>query len=273
MTAKEVLVVTGCGGMGIAVARRLGAGRSVVLADYNSKMLSQVGEMLHSEGHDITTVESDVSSQGSVRNLVSIAASKGEIKVIVHTAGVSPVQATPKQIVEVDVMGTAYVIDEFVEVVGPGAVLICIASMAGTLMPMATDIEHLLATTPTAELANLEILNPATMDSGSAYSIAKRANQVRVQVSAMQWGAKGARIASISPGIISTPMGQQELEGASGDAMRQMIEASATKRIGTPDDIANAVAWLADPATSFVTGIDLLVDGGVVAALRSMGVR
>ena len=256
--------------MGVAVVRRLGAGRHVVLADFNAASLEQTADLLRGEGHEITAVATDVSDQLAVRNLALTASSKGPIKIVVHTAGVSPVQAAPKQIVDVDVIGTAFVIDEFVGLVAPGAVLVCIASMAGTLMPIEPALERLLAITPTADLAKLEALNPETIDPGTAYSIAKRANQLRVQASAGLWGKHGARIVSISPGIISTPMGRQELSGASGDAMRQMIELSATQRMGTPDDIANTVAWLADPAASFITGTDILVDGGVVAAVKTM---
>ena len=259
--------------MGVAVVRRLGAGKHVVLADFNAASLDAVSAVLREEGHEITTVKVDVSDAVQVRDLAAKSAAIGNVSVVVHTAGVSPVQAQPRAIVDVDVIGTALVIDEFAAVAGAGAVMVCIASMAGTLMPVAGDVEHLLATTPTAELAALEVLNPETMDPGTAYSLAKRANQVRVQAAAAKWGEFGGRIVSISPGIISTPMGRQELAGASGDAMRQMIEMSATRRIGTPDDIANAVAWLVDPASSFITGTDILVDGGVVAAIRSMGVR
>jgi NAD(P)-dependent dehydrogenase (short-subunit alcohol dehydrogenase family) len=181
------------------------------------------------------------------------------------------VQATPERIVAVDVMGTAYVLDAFARLAQPGTACVCIASMAAMLSaPIPADVEAALAYLPTAELAALPILDPATMDPGSAYGVAKRANQLRVVGMAGAWGESGGRVVSVSPGVISTPMGQQELAGSSGDQMRYMINASGTQRIGTPEDIAAVVEFLVSPAASFITGTDLFVDGGAVAAVRQM---
>jgi NAD(P)-dependent dehydrogenase (short-subunit alcohol dehydrogenase family) len=187
----------------------------------------------------------------------------------VHTAGVSPVQATPERIVAVDVVGTALVLDAFEPHVQRGTVAVCIASMAGTMTTVEPELLHRFAVTPTAELPGLPELDPETMDSGSAYGLAKRANQARVEAASVRWGRRGGRVVSISPGVIATPMGQAELDGPFGDVMRDMIDRSGTRRIGTPEDIAAAVEFLVSPAASFVTGTDLLVDGGVVAAMRS----
>jgi len=254
--------------MGVAIARRLGAGRRVVLADVDQGSLDRVAAVLRGEGHDVTEVLVDVADAASVAHLAEVASGLGAIGPVVHTAGVSPVQATPERIVHVDVVGTAQLLDAFLPHARPGTVAVCIASMAGTMFPLAREVEQLLASTPTAELVGLAVLDPATMDPGSAYGIAKRANQVRVQAASVPWGAKGGRVLSISPGIISTPMGQQELAGAAGDMMRAMIDMSAAKRLGTPEDIAATVEFLVSPAASFITGTDVLVDGGVVAALH-----
>jgi NAD(P)-dependent dehydrogenase (short-subunit alcohol dehydrogenase family) len=181
---------------------------------------------------------------------------------------VSPVQATTEQIVAVDVVGTARVLDAFEPHVQPGTVAVCIASMAGTMTTLDGESLHLLGTTPTDRLAALPILDPTTMDPGTAYGVAKRANHARIEAAALVWGRRGGRVVSISPGIIATPMGHEELAGPFGDGMRAMIEMSATRRLGTADDIAAAVEFLVSPAASFITGTDLLVDGGVIAAIR-----
>lgn len=264
----EVLVVTGAGGMGMAIARRLGPGRRVLLADYAETVLERAVQQLQAEGYDVHGRQTDVSDAAAVRSLADAAAELGTFRILVHTAGVSPVQAPPERVIAVDVVGTALVLDEFLRLAGPGSVAVCVASMAGAMATLPPEAEHLLATTPTAELAGLPLLDPARLDRGAAYSIAKRANQLRVQWASLQWGRKGGRVVSVSPGIISTPMGQEELSGPSGPMMRAMIAASGTGRVGTPDDIAAAVEFLVSPAASFITGTDLLVDGGAVAGVR-----
>jgi NAD(P)-dependent dehydrogenase (short-subunit alcohol dehydrogenase family) len=270
-TRPDVVVVTGMGGMGEAVARRLGNGRSVVLADVDDAQLGRVAGALGTEGYSVHTVRTDVSSADDVSALTRVAADLGDIRCVVHTAGVSPAQGSAEQIIDVDVVGTALVLDAFEPHVRPGTVGVCIASMAGTLTELSPEVLRLLATTPTPELRTLDALDPATMEPGIAYGIAKRANQARVEAAAVTWGRRGGRVVSISPGIIATPMTVEELAGPSGDTMRGMIEVSPSGRLGTTADIAAAVEFLASPAASFVTGTDLLVDGGVVAALRTSG--
>jgi NAD(P)-dependent dehydrogenase (short-subunit alcohol dehydrogenase family) len=266
---REVLVVTGAGGMGEAVARRLGAGRAVVMADFNAAQLERLCGALAGDGYDVHPVRVDVSSASDVTKLAATAAGLGRIRVLVHTAGVSPVQATTQQIVDIDVIGTARILDAFEVFVQPGTVAVCIASMAGTMTTLAPDVLKLLALTPTDELAALPVLAVESMIPGIAYGVAKRANHVRVQAASIPWGRRGGRVLSISPGVISTPMGQAELDGPFGEHMRGMIAMSGTGRIGTPDDIAAAVEFLVSPAASFITGTDLLVDGGVIAAMAA----
>jgi NAD(P)-dependent dehydrogenase (short-subunit alcohol dehydrogenase family) len=264
----EVVVITGAGGMGQAVARRLGGGRRIVLADFDDAALSRVSGELQSEGHDVHRVLVDVSAEADVAKLARAAGELGAIRGLVHTAGVSPVQATPEQIVEIDVIGTAMLLEAFEEHVRPGTVGICIASMAGTMTIIPAEVLQQLATTPARELRTLGVLDPANLDPGTAYGIAKRANQVRVEAASLSWGRRGGRVVSISPGIISTKMGAAELAGPFGDVMREMIAMSGCHRVGSPDDIAGVVEFLVSPAASFITGTDVRVDGGVVAATR-----
>ena len=264
----EVVVVTGTGGMGVAVGRRLGSGRRVVLADVDDVHLARVADDLTRDGYDVCAQRTDVSSPDDVGRLARTAADSGTVRCVAHTAGVSPVQASAQQVIAVDVIGTALVLDAFEPHVQPGTVAVCIASMAGTMTELAPDVLHVLATTPTEELHALPALDPNALDPGSAYAVAKRANQVRVEAASVAWGRRGGRVVSISPGVISTGMGAAELAGPSGDFMRDMVKMSGTGRIGTPDDVAAVVEFLTSPAASFITGTDILVDGGAIAALR-----
>jgi NAD(P)-dependent dehydrogenase (short-subunit alcohol dehydrogenase family) len=270
--SRDVVVVIGVGGMGRAIARRLGSGRAVVLADVSEQALG-VADVLRDEGHDVTQARVDVTDRASVAAVAETAAALGRVTHVVHTAGLSPVQASSEAILRVDLLGVAIVLDEFGRVVAPGGAGLVIASMAGHLsIRLPADQEKALASTPTDELLALPFLaSDAVGVPGFAYSVAKRANVLRVQAAAGPWGERGARINSISPGIISTSMSQQELASESGDQMRMLLGLSPVKRLGTPDDIAAAAEFLLDPrAASFVTGTDLLVDGGAVAAVRAL---
>ena len=267
----EVLVVIGVGGMGEAIARRCGAGKKVVLADFNKALLDGLATRLAGDGFDVTAQVVDVADRASVASLASCAAGLGAVTQVAHTAGLSPVQASAAAIVQVDLVGVANSIEEFGAIIASGGAGVVIASMAGSMAvgKLPAEAELALTTTPAAELASLPFLAAAASDPGAAYGVAKRANQVRVQAASLAWGARGARLNSISPGVVSTPMGQAELAAESGAMMRGMIAASGTGRVGTPTDIASAAAFLLGPDSSFITGTDLLVDGGVVAAIRS----
>ncbi len=267
-----VLVVIGVGGMGEVIARRLGAGRKMLLADFNAQLLEAAATKLRGEGYAITTAAVDVSVRESVAALAATAAGLGPVTDVVHTAGLSPVQASVEAILAVDLLGVAHMLDEFGAVIAPGGAGVVIASMAGTMAAgqLPPEAEGALALTPADQLLSLPFLSSAAVPNpGAAYGLAKRAAQLRVQAASLAWGNRGARVNSISPGVISTPMGQAELSGESGEMMRAMIAVSGTGRIGTPSDIAEAAAFLLGPSASFVTGTDLLADGGVVAALRS----
>jgi NAD(P)-dependent dehydrogenase (short-subunit alcohol dehydrogenase family) len=266
--SDSIAVIIGAGGMGLAIARRLAPGRSILLADVNKDLLAEAVKSLGETGGPVASHLIDVSDADSVAALAAEAARLGAVTQLAHTAGLSPVQASAAAILRVDLLGVALVLDAFEKVMAPGGAGVVIASMAGHLMPLPPEQERALASTPTADLLDLPFLAPDVMsDPGMAYAVAKRANVLRVRASFAAWGARGARINSISPGVISTSMGEAELASSTGDVMRMMLDMSALKRKGTADDIAAAAAFLLGPDASYVTGTDLLVDGGVVAAV------
>jgi NAD(P)-dependent dehydrogenase (short-subunit alcohol dehydrogenase family) len=268
----QVLVIIGAGGMGEAVARRLGPGRTVLLADIGEQTLKRAEAVLTGEGLTVVTHAVDVTSADSVGELAVVARELGEVTQVVHTAGLSPVQASVEAILAVDLLGVALVLDAFAPVIAPGGAGVVIASMAGHLtVPLTPEQERALATTPAAELLQLPFLaSDLVTEAGAAYGIAKRANHLRVMAASTAWGQRGARVNSVSPGVISTAMGQAELAGPDGEFMRQLIGMSGTGRVGTPGDIAGATAFLLGPEATFITGTDLTVDGGVVAAARTL---
>ena len=268
---RDVVVVIGVGGMGQAIAQRLGPDTHAVLSDHDEGVLAETVRRLRSEGRQVTAQAVDVSHRESVAALAAHAASLGPVRSVVHTAGLSPVQAPVGAILAVDLLGVALVLEEFAHVVAPGGTGLVISSMAGHFHPqLAPDDERLLATAPADELLSLPICaESAFADSGAAYAFAKYANRLRVRSASTAWGAGGARVNSISPGVIATPMGQAELDSDHGAVMRMMIEASNAKRVGTADDIASAAEFLLGPDASYISGADLLVDGGAVAAVTT----
>lgn len=264
----DVIVITGAGGVGVAVARRVGAGATVILADVDKANLDGKIAALIASGYQVLGHVVDVSEKASVQGLVSAAQAHGRVLAVVHTAGVSPVQAPVEAILRVDLLGTALMLDAFADVIAPGGAGVFIASMAGTMGSLDPDLEQRLTTTPTDQLLELADLSPdAIADPGTAYVISKRTNQLRVRHASLRWGARGARVNSISPGIIATEMGAAELDGPHGEIMRHMVAGSGLGRVGTPEEIAAAVSFLLSRDAGFITGTDLLVDGGVVASI------
>ncbi|GAA3634868.1 SDR family oxidoreductase [Kineosporia mesophila] len=264
----DVVVVTGAGGMGTAVARRIASGRTLVLADAHAESLERAVSSMDSEGYQVRGVMTDVSDADAVSRLARTASADGPVTAVVHTAGVSAATSTVRQIMEVDLAGTAHLIDAFLPVASRGTSLVCIASMAGHYAQIGADDEQLLATAPTVDLLNLPVLASVGDDPIAAYILAKRANQVRVQAAALDWNRRGARINTVSPGVISTGMAQAEAESASGEHMMAMLDACGAGRTGTPGEIAEVVAFLTGPGSLYITGTDILVDGGQAAWLR-----
>ena len=260
-----VVVVTGAGGIGMACVRRLGAGRQLVLAEADPGRLESVLPALRDEGYDISGHQTDVSVAESVQSLAQVVADRGRLATVVHTAGLSPTMASGGRILAVNLRGTALLIDAFEPLASTGTVGVFIASMAGHLWPPDRDRDRSMATVDPADIVEATGL-PPDVDPETAYGVSKRGVMTRVEAAASAWGLKGARIVSVSPGMIATGMGHQE--SAAQPAMAEMLRASPVPRLGTPSEIAEAVAWLAGPGASFVSGTDLLVDGGVGAAMR-----
>jgi NAD(P)-dependent dehydrogenase (short-subunit alcohol dehydrogenase family) len=265
---KDVIVVIGPGQIGQAIARRVGAGKHLILADKSQDNATAAAEMLTNVGYDVSGSTVDVSSREAVHALVKTATSRGDVTGLIHAAGVSPTQASPETILKVDLYGTALVLQEFGNVIARGGAGVVIASQSGhRLPPLSVEQNRALATTPVAELLGLPFLQlDQVTDSVHAYQIAKRGNSLRVMAEAVRWGKRGARINTISPGIIVTPLAKDELVGPRGPGYRRMIEVSAAGRAGTPDEVATVAALLLGPDGGFITGSDFLMDGGVTAA-------
>ena len=267
---KQVNVVVGAGSIGLAIARRVSAGRHVVLADLRTEHAEAAAKTLGEAGFAVTVASVDIASRASIRALVDLASSIGPVAGLIHAAGVSPSQATPETILKVDLYGTAVLLEEFGKVIAPGGAAVVIASQSGHRLPaLHPDEDRALALTPADELLDLALLRPdCVTDPLHAYQLSKRGNALRVMAEAVRWGKRGARVNTISPGIIFTPLAQDEFAGPRGDGYRRMIALSAAGRVGTPDEVAHVAALLMGPDGGFITGSDFLMDGGVTAAYR-----
>jgi NAD(P)-dependent dehydrogenase (short-subunit alcohol dehydrogenase family) len=265
---KDVIVVIGPGQIGQAIARRVGAGKQLLLADVRQENAREAAKVLENVGYDVSIATVDVSSRAAVHALVQTASSLGSIAGLIHAAGVSPSQASPATILKVDLYGTALVLEEFGNVIAHGGAGVVIASQSGhRLPPLSVEQNKALATTPVDELLSLPFLQPDQVpDSLHAYQLSKRGNSLRVMAEAVRWGKRGARVNTISPGIIITPLAKDELSGPRGEGYRRMIAGSVAKRPGTPDEVAAVGALLMGPDGGFIIGSDFLMDGGVTAA-------
>jgi NAD(P)-dependent dehydrogenase (short-subunit alcohol dehydrogenase family) len=265
---SHVVVAIGAGSIGQAIARRIGTGKHVLLADLRREVADAAAKVMSDAGFEVSTASVDVSSRESVHALVEAATALGDVWGVIHAAGVSPSQASPATILRVDLYGTALVLEEFGNAIAPGGSGVVIASMSGHRLPALTaEQDKALATTPTDELLALPLLGlDRVTDPLNAYQISKRANSLRVMAEAVRWGKRGARVNTISPGIIITPLANDELSGPRGAGYRRFIEGSPAGRAGTPDEVATVAALLMGPDGAFITGSDILQDGGVTAA-------
>jgi len=265
---KKIIVVIGPGQIGQAIARRVGIGHHVLLADQRRENSAAAAEIMANAGYEVSVATVDISSREAVHALVETATGLGAVTGLIHAAGVSPSQAAPATILKVDLFGTALVLEEFGNVIARGGSGVVIASQSGHRLPALTAEQNkALATTPVDELLALPFLqSDHVTDSLHAYQLSKRGNSLRVMAEAVRWGKRGARVNTISPGIIITPLARDELTGPRGAGYRRMIELSAAGRAGTPDEVGNVAALLMGPDGGFITGSDILMDGGVTAS-------
>ena len=265
---KQVMILTGAGQIGMAIARRMGAGMKIVIGDKSPQHAASIAETMNRAGFDAVPVEMDLSSRDSILALIDTARSYGEISMLVNAAGVSPSQASVEAILRVDLYGTAVLLEEVGRVINCGGVGVTVSSQSEHRLPaLGEGADRLLATTPTEELLALEILQPRNIrDTLHAYQLAKRCNVKRVMAETVKWGRRGARINSISPGIIVTPLALDEFNGPRGDFYKEMFARCPAGRPGTADEVANVAELLMGPRGSFITGSDFLVDGGATAS-------
>lgn len=265
---KDVMILTGAGQIGMAIARRMGYGMKIVVGDKKAENAQAIAKIMSDAGFDTVAMEMDLSSRPSVQNMIEEAKKYGEIAMLVNAAGVSPSQAPIEAILKVDLYGTAVLLEEVGKVIKKGGVGVTISSQSGHRMPaLSAEADAQLAVTPTEELLNLEILQPENIkDTLHAYQMAKRCNEKRVMAEAVKWGERGARINSISPGIVVTPLAIDEFNGPRGDFYKNMFAKCPAGRPGTADEIANVAELLMSSRGAFITGADFLIDGGATAS-------
>lgn len=265
---KEVMIVTGAGQISMAIARRMGYGKKIILGDKNITNAKKISEIMNQAGFDVEPIEMDLSSRESILKMIKLAASYGEIKMLVNGAGVSPSQATIEEILKVDLYGTAVLLEEVGKVIAEGGVGVTISSQSGWRMSQLTaEEDRALATTESEKLLQLDILKPENIrDTLHAYQMAKRCNEKRVMAQSVEWGKRGARINDIAPGIIVTPLAVDEFNGPRGDFYKNMFAKCPAGRPGTADEVANVAELLMSEKGAFITGSTILIDGGATSS-------
>ena len=265
---KDVMILAGAGQIGMAIARRMGAGMKIVIGDKKPENAQTIAQILNKAGFDAVPVELDLSSRGSILNMIAAAKEYGEVSMLVNAAGVSPSQAPIEAILKVDLYGTAVLLEEVGKIIKEGGVGVTISSQSGWRMPALTaEEDEQLATTPTEELLSLPLLQPENIrDTLHAYQLAKRCNEKRVMAESVKWGARGARLNDIAPGIVVTPLALDEFNGPRGDFYKNMFAKCPAGRPGTADEIANVAELLMSSKGAFITGSTILIDGGATAS-------
>lgn len=265
---KDVMLVTGAGQIGMAIARRVGIGKKIILGDKSLKNAETIAKIMNDAGYDVEPFEMDLSSRESILAIIEKALEYGKIKYLVNAAGVSPSQAPIEAILKVDLYGTAVLLEEVGKLIAEGGAGVTISSQSGWRMPQLTaEQDRLLAMTPAEELLSLELLKPENIkDTLHAYQLAKRCNEKRVMYECVRWGERGARLNALAPGIIVTPLAVDEFNGPRGDFYKNMFAKCPAGRPGTADEMANIAQLLISDEGAFITGSTFLADGGATAS-------
>lgn len=265
---KNVMLLVGAGQIGMAIARRTGYGKKIIIGDKNPENARMISEIMNNAGFDTLPVEMDLSSRQSIRNIIAEGQKYGDISVLINAAGVSPSQASVETILKVDLYGTAVLLEEVGKVICSGGVGVTISSQSGFRMPALTaEEDEQLAVTPSEKLLELDILQPENIkDSLHAYQLAKRCNEKRIMAQSVEWGRKGARLNAIAPGIIVTPLAIDEFNGIRGDFYKNMFAKCPAGRPGTADEVANVAELIMSEKGAFITGSTFLIDGGATAS-------
>lgn len=265
---KQVMLLTGAGQIGMAIARRMGYGMKIVVGDKRLENAQAAAKIMNEAGYDVLPLEMDLSDRESIKALIAEGQTYGGVTMLVNAAGVSPSQAPIETILKVDLYGTAVLLEEVGKVIAPGGVGVTVSSQSGWRMPALTaEEDELLAAVPTEELLSLEILRPEKIrDTLHAYQLAKRCNEKRVMAEAVKWGRRGARLNAIAPGIIVTPLALDEFNGPRGDFYKNMFAKCPAGRPGTADEVANVAELLMSDRGAFITGSTILIDGGATAS-------
>ncbi len=266
--SKDAVILTGAGQIGMAIARRVGYGKKIVIGDKRIQNAEAISKIMNEAGYDCEPMETDISSRASIKNIIAKAQEYGDITMLINAAGVSPSQAPIETILKVDLYGTAVLLEEVGKVIAKGGSGVTVSSQSGWRMPQLTAEEDmLLATTPTEELLNLEMLKPENIkDTLHAYQMAKRCNEKRVMAESVKWGERGARLNDIAPGIIVTPLALDEFNGPRGDFYKNMFAKCPAGRPGTADEVANVAELLMSNKGAFITGSTILIDGGATSS-------
>lgn len=265
---KDTIIWMGAGQIGLAIVRRIASGKKVIIGDKSLEHVRAAADLLNQAGFDAVAMAADLSSRESILSVINEARKYGAVKYLVNAAGVSPSQASIETILNVDLYGTAVLLEEVGKVIAEGGCGVTISSQSGHRMPALTPEEdRALATTPTDELLSLSLLQPGNVrDTLHAYQLSKRCNVKRVMAEAVKWGERGARINSISPGIIVTPLAVDEFNGPRGDFYKNMFAKCPSGRPGTADEVAHVAELLMSEKGAFITGSDFLIDGGATAS-------
>lgn len=262
------MIVTGAGQISMAIARRTGYGKKIILGDKSITNARHIAGVMNNAGFDVVPFEMDLSSRESIRAMIAEAQKYGNIKYLINGAGVSPSQAPIETILRVDLYGTAVLLEEVRHVIVEGGAGVVISSQSGFRMKQLTPEEdRALAMTPAEELLKLDFLQPDKIENTlKAYQLAKRCNEKRVMYEAVEWGKRGARINDIAPGIIVTPLALDEFNGIRGDFYKNMFTKCPAGRPGTADEVADVAQLVMSERAQFITGSTFLVDGGATAS-------